>query len=254
MSDSESRITLNRELWDVVNEQFTDEDALGRWSAVDIEWGLFGNREADLQVLGEVSGCDVLELGCGSAYFSAWLAHRGANPVAVDLSPAQLRTARRCQDVTGINFPLLEANAEDVPLPDSSFDVVVSEYGASVWCDPRLWVSEAARLLRDGGRLLFLTHSVLVSLCVPGGGGRAEVALQRPQAGRSRVHWPNGGVEFHPSHAEWVDVLTSSGFVVDRLQELYATPSASAHDYYDIATPEWARQWPVEDLWVAHLR
>ena len=38
-------------------------------------------------------------------------------------------------------------------LADASFDLVVSEYGASVWCDPERWIAEAARLLRRGGRL-----------------------------------------------------------------------------------------------------
>ncbi len=62
----------------------------------------------------------------------------GARPVGVDVTPAQLATARRCQEQFGLTFPLVEASAEDVPLPDNSFDVAVSEYGASIWCDPDL--------------------------------------------------------------------------------------------------------------------
>ena len=251
-SDDE-RHALNRAVWDVVNEQFSDDDALRRWNTSEIEWGLFGNTEAELQILGEVSGLDVVELGCGSAYFSAWLARRGARPVGVDLSPAQLHTARRCQETTGLTFPLIEASAEDVPLPDESADLVISDYGASVWCDPERWVSEAARLLKANGRLVFITHSRLVSLCVPEDGGVAGETLQRPQAGTSLVQWTGGGIEFHPSHSEWIEVLTTNGFVVDALRELYAQPDAAAHRFYDIATPKWAMQWPVEDLWVAQL-
>lgn len=247
------RIALNRALWDVVNEQFTDADALRRWQSDTIEWGLFGNREDDLRVLGDVDALDVLELGSGTAYFSAWLARRGARPVAVDLSPAQLATAARCQAATGIVFPLLEANAEAVPLPDRSFDLVVSEYGASVWCEPSAWVSEAARLLRPGGRLVFLTNSVLVALCVPDDGGHAQERLLRAQRDVSVVHWPEGGVEFHPGHGAWMAVLTRNGFAVEALHELYAAHDARTHGYYEIATPDWASNWPVEDLWVARL-
>lgn len=247
------RIALNRALWDVVNAQFTDGEALQRWQSDTVEWGLFGNREDDLCALGDVHGLDVLELGCGSAYFSAWLARRGARPVAVDLSPAQLATAARCQAATGIVFPLLEANAEAVPLPGRSFDLVVSEYGASVWCEPSAWLAEAARLLRPGGRLVFLTNSVLVALCVPADGGRAEERLLRPQGDVAVVQWPDGGVEFHPGHGEWIAVLTRSGFAVETLHELYAAPAARTHEYYEIATPAWASRWPVEDLWVARL-
>src|SRR5207302_9416627 len=125
-------------------------------------WGISGIREDELGTrLGDVRGLDVIELGCGTAYFSARLAKRGARPVGVDPTPAQLATARSMQDATGIRFPLVEARGERVPLPDASFDLALSEYGASLWADPKLWVPEAARLLRPGGRLVFMTNSMI---------------------------------------------------------------------------------------------
>ncbi|MEO8330269.1 MAG: class I SAM-dependent methyltransferase [Candidatus Nanopelagicales bacterium] len=246
-------LDINRELWTLVNEQFTDESARAKWRSNLISWGLFNRPEQQLGVLGDVSGLRVIELGCGTAYFSAWLAQRGAKPVAVDLTPAQLATARRCQAEFGIAFPLIEANAERVPLADGSFDLVVSEYGASVWCDPLQWLPEAARLLKPGGRLVFLTNSVLAALCVPEDGGHAVTHLQRSQADVRRVHWPGGGVEHHPSHGEWIAVLRSSGFRVDALHELYAPAGLSTPEYYDVATANWGSQWPAEDLWQATL-
>ena len=89
-----------------------------------------------------------MELGCGTAYISAWLAKRGARPVGVDPTPAQLETARRMMRETGIEFPLLQAPGESVPLPDASFDLAISEYGACLWADPYEWIPEATRLLR----------------------------------------------------------------------------------------------------------
>ena len=127
------------------------------------------------------TGLDVVELGCGTAYVSAWLARRGARPVGVDVTPAQLATARRCQAEFGIEFPLVEASAEDVPLAVASFDLAVSEYGASIWCDPHLWIPEAHRLLRPGGRLWFLRNSTLSLLCAPDEGKPSE-ALAAPAA------------------------------------------------------------------------
>jgi SAM-dependent methyltransferase len=246
-------VARNRGLWTVVNAQFTDGDADRAWAAAEVTWGLFQVPERDLGVLGSVAGLDVVELGCGTAYLSGWLARQGARPVGVDLTPAQLATARRCQQRFGLVFPLVEADAEDVPLSDASVDLVVSEYGASVWCDPRRWVAEAARLLRPGGRLVFLTNSVLATLCVPEEEGVASEQLVRPQRGLYRVAWPGGGVEFHPSHGEWIGVLGANGFVVDALHELYAPADAESHEYYAIATAQWASQWPVEDLWAARL-
>jgi ubiquinone/menaquinone biosynthesis C-methylase UbiE len=81
---------------------------------------------------------DVVELGCGTACFSAWLAGRGAQVVGVDTTPAQPATARRCQLEFDLMFPLIQSPAEYIPLPDASFDLAVSEYGASTWPDPYL--------------------------------------------------------------------------------------------------------------------
>jgi len=144
----------NRELWTRSNADHTDAQAPEAWAQEEITWGMFRVSESEVEVLGDVSGLDVLDLGCGVAYFSAWLARRGARPVGLDVTPAQLETARRMQAETGLSFPLVEASAEDVPLPDASFDLVLSEYGASIWCEPAAWVLEAARLLRPGGRLV----------------------------------------------------------------------------------------------------
>ena len=144
----------NKDLWTRINAEYTDEQALRSWAAEDISWGVFNVPEAELDVLGDVAGLDVVDLGCGTAYLSAWLARRGARPVGVDLTAAQLDTARRCQARFGISFPLIEADAAQVPLPGASFDLAVSEFGASLWCAPDRWVPEAARLLRPGGRLV----------------------------------------------------------------------------------------------------
>jgi SAM-dependent methyltransferase len=253
VSQEQPHITANREIWTLVNAQHTDEDARRQWAADQIRWGLFGIPEADLRVLGDVSGLDVLELGCGSAYFSAWLMRAGARPVAVDLTPAQLETARRCQAEFGLSFPLVEADAEDVPLPDGGFDLVVSEHGAGVWCRPDAWVGEAARLLRPGGRLVFLVNSLLSTLCVPAEGGVAGERLLRGQRGLSPVAWPGGGVEHHLSHGEWIAVLRKHGFIVEALHELYPPDGSASPDYYEIVSAEWASQWPAEELWVARL-
>jgi ubiquinone/menaquinone biosynthesis C-methylase UbiE len=244
-------VAANRDLWTQTNREYTDAQAERAWRQEEITWGVFGNREADLGVLGDVSGLDVLELGCGTAYFSAWLARRGARPVGVDVTPAQLETARRLQRETGIEFPLVEANAEDVPLPDESFDLVISEYGASIWCDPYRWIPEAHRLLRSGGRLVFLRSSPLVILCALDEEEATSETLQRPQRGLHRIAWSDGGVEFHLPHGELHRLLRDTGFEVEELIELYASESADTHEYYTYVTADWARKWPVEELWSA---
>ena len=133
----EEHVAANRELWTRGNAQYTDAAALAAWLEDEITWGMFHVREREIRVLPtDLAGLDVVELGCGTAYLSAWLARRGARVVGVDPTPAQLETARRCQRELGITFELVQAAAEDVPLPSDSFDLAISEYGASMWADP----------------------------------------------------------------------------------------------------------------------
>jgi len=249
----EEALAANRALWTRSNAQYTDARARGAWLEDEITWGVFHAPERELRVLPEnLSGLDVVELGCGTAYVSAWLARRGARPVGIDPTPAQLETARRCQQELGIHFPLVDAAAESVPLPDSSFDLAVSEYGASIWAEPRMWLPEAARLLRPGGRLVFLCNSILSILCSTDE-GRTLDRLMRPQFGSYRYDWRayNDGIEFHPPHGEWIRLLRANGFNVLDLVELEPPPDATDHPYYDYVKLEWARRWPAEEIWVA---
>ncbi|MBO3751060.1 class I SAM-dependent methyltransferase [Streptosporangiaceae bacterium NEAU-GS5] len=225
-----------------------NQHAYRAWAAEEITWGIFNVPERGLGVLGDIAGLDVIELGCGTAYFSAWSARRGARPVGVDVTPAQLRTARDCQAQFGLWFPLIESDAVDVPLRDSSFDLAISECGASLWSDPAGWVPEAARLLRPGGRLVFHTISVLVTLCLPDPGGHAGTHLLWSQHQRYRRRTGEGGMQFHPGHGEWIRILRANGFAIDALHELYTPPDSQSHPYYELASADRARQWPIEDL------
>ena len=200
-----------------------------------------------------LDGKDVVELGCGTAYFSAWLARRGARPVGVDITPAQLETARAMQKEFGLEFPLIEADGAETGLPDASFDLVVSEYGASIWVDPYRWIPEAARLLRPGGELVFLRNSTLVMLCSPDE-GQAEERLVRPQFGMHRFEWPEGGVEFHLGPGDLIRLLRREWFEILDVVEIQAPPEAETAEYYDYVTADWARKWPAEEIWKARKR
>jgi SAM-dependent methyltransferase len=241
----------NRELWTKSNAEFTGEQAARKWAQDEITWGMWQVPEAELQIFGDVDGLDAVELGCGTAYVSAWLARRGARPVGIDITPAQLDSARACMSEFGLEFPLVEADAGATGLPDACADLVHSEFGASIWVDPYRWVPEAARLLRPGGRLVFLLSSVLALLCTPPDEGPAEERLHRPLFGLHRVEWNDGGVEFCLSHGKWIDVLRANGFEVERLVELQASESSETHHFYEFVTADWARKWPSDEIWVA---
>jgi SAM-dependent methyltransferase len=251
--DWRSDAAKNAATWTEANSEYTDQNAEDNWALGDIHWGVWSVPESELKVLPDVAGLDIVELGCGTAYFSAWLAKRGARPVGVDITPAQLATARRMMEKTGIEFPLVEADAGETGLPSASFDIVHSEYGASIWVDPYRWIPEAARLLRPGGRLIFLRNSTLAILCATSTG--TSETLQLPQFGMHRYEWPGEpGVEFHLGHGDWIDLLRANGFEIERLVEIQAPADAETHTYYSYMPAEWAKKWPSEEIWVARLR
>ena len=242
------------EAWTRENERYTDARAEQAWAAEEITWGVFNVPESELHALPEVAGKEVVELGCGTAYFGAWLKKAGAaRVVGVDPTPAQLQTARRCEERFGLGLEFVEAFGEDVPLPDDSFDLVVSEYGASIWADPYRWIPEAARLLRPGGELVFLRNSTLIILCSPDEDVAAVETLQRPQFGMHRFSWPDQGVEYHLPHGEWIRLLRANGFEILDLIEIQAPADAETHQHYGYVTADWARKWPAEEIWRARL-
>lgn len=243
----------NRESWTRSNAEYTDKRAPAAWAREEIAWGMCKVPESQVRMLPELVGKDVVELGCGTAYFGAWLKRAGAQRVVgIDLTPAQLETARRMNEETGLGLELVEANAEETGLPSESFDLVVSEYGASIWCDPYKWVPEAARLLRTGGQLVFLRNATLAVLCWKD--DETVESLQRPQRGLHRIDWADDGTtEFQMGHSEWVKVLRASGFDILDLAELYASEHTTEHVYYPFNV-DWARKWPWEEIWRARKR
>jgi ubiquinone/menaquinone biosynthesis C-methylase UbiE len=249
-------VAINREGWTRANAEYTDAGARDAWAQEELTWGKWKLPESEVRMLPSLEGKDVVELGCGTAYFGAWLKRLDARRVVgVDITPAQLETARRMNDEFKLGLEFLEENAERTSLPDASFDLVFSEYGASIWCDPALWIPEAARLLRPKGELVFLRGSTLQMLCMPDVGEVGE-RLVRPQSGIYRLEWTDDdpGVEFHPSMSEMFAILRSSGFELVDLRELFAPEEAVDHEYYSTVPAEWAKRWPDEEIWKARKR
>jgi SAM-dependent methyltransferase len=136
-------LAVNRAVWTEINARHTDARALAEWQAPDITWGTWHIPEAQVRTLpASLAGLDVVELGCGTAYFSAWLAQRGARPVGVDPTPAQLATARRCQRELDLPFPLVGTARRSGPTPTVGFRrrrACSAPAGASSFYGPPRW-------------------------------------------------------------------------------------------------------------------
>ena len=210
----------------------------------------------------DMTGVDAIELGCGTAYVSAWMARRGATVVGIDNSERQLATARRLAAEHGVELTLIHGNAETVPYPDGSFDFAISEYGAAIWCDPYVWIPEAHRLLRPGGTLAFLGTSTLATLCSPVDGSLPITdRLERDYFTMHRFDWRNavdepGGIEFNLPMSGWLrcsvrPVSTSSSSSRSRRP---SRRPRTATEMNFFVTAEWAHRFPSEQAWMLRKR
>jgi SAM-dependent methyltransferase len=160
-ADAQETRRANRSWWDRETPAYLDEH--GAFLGDDrFVWGPEGLTEADAGLLGDVTGRRVLEVGAGAAQCSRWLLAAGAEPVALDLSGAMLRHGRDVGVATGLDVPLVCADATDLPFGDATFDLACSAYGALPFvADSARVMREVARVLRPGGRWVFsVTHPV----------------------------------------------------------------------------------------------
>jgi SAM-dependent methyltransferase len=248
---SADHVLANRASWDADADNWVERGRV-LWASEEPRWGIWQVPESELRLLPDVRGLDVVELGCGTGYVSSWLARRGARPVGLDTSGRQLSTARSFQEEFGLAFPLVHADAERTPFLDASFDLAISEYGAAIWCDPFRWIPETSRVLRPGGRLVFLGHSYLAMLTFPDEDLPASERLQRDHFGMHRFGWPDaeGAVEFAVPHGVMIRLLRDASFEIEDLVEVRA-PADAETPTDPLATAEWARRWPIEEVWKA---
>jgi len=240
MASPPDHVEANRAAWNARADDY--QRTHGRFLS-GAAWGTWQIPETELGLLGDVAGKDVLELGCGAARFAIALAALGARCVGLDYSERQLEHARSL----GAEFPLVHAPAEDVPLPDASFDVVFSDHGALSWGDPHRVAPEAARLLRPGGSLVFNVTSPFARMCLDEDADEQVARLQRPYFGLRYLDEGDGAATYNLGYGEWVRLLRASGLLIEDLVE--PQPPEGATTTYGIPV-EWAECWPAECIWV----
>ena len=222
VSPDEAR-RASRTWWDSEADDYQAEHGafLGsdRWI-----WGPEGLDEADVGLLGSVSGLRVLEVGCGAAAGARWLRSQGAKVVGVDLSLRQLQHSQRLDAELATAVPTVCADVGALPFADGVFDAAGSAYGALPFtAETHAVMHEVARVLRPGAAWVFsVTHPIRWAFPDdPGPGGL--VAERSYFDRRSYVEQNEQGiatyVEQHRTIGDWVDAVVGAGFVVERIVE-----------------------------------
>jgi SAM-dependent methyltransferase len=237
----------NRAAWDADADDYQTRHGDQLAASTGLAWGVMQGPESELRILGDVAGKDILELGCGAAQWSIALAKLGARPVGIDLSERQLEHGRRLMAEAGLDFPLIHASAERIPLPDGSFDIAFCDHGAMTYADPYRTVPEAARLLRSGGLFAFNHHTPIEAIAWPLDSDRVGDRLVNDYFG---MHALDDGetTTFQLGYGEWIRLFKQHGFVVEDLIEIRPADGATS-SYRDADELAWARRWPAEEIW-----
>jgi SAM-dependent methyltransferase len=245
----------NRALWDAQAQEYERKHARGLAAHGGEAWGFWRIPEKTLHLLPEVRGRDVLELGCGAARFSRALAARGARAVGLDLSRGQLTEAVAMAKRGSPRLPLVQASAERLPFLDSVFDLVFCDWGALTFADPLPAVPEAARVLRPGGTLVFSTSSPFRVVCEDRMDDRLDATLRYPYFGLHRIVYPATPSRAHVevnhvlTYGGWIALFGACGLTVRRLVQPSPVRGEES-SYLSTEATAWAKQWPLEDIWV----
>ncbi len=238
----------NRDFWDADADDYqaAHREQLDRTG----RWGVWGIPESELSAIGDVSGLDVLELGCGGAQHTIGVAMAARRRVGLDVSVHQLRHAGRNLAAAELPTALTCASATATPFRAESFDVVFCDHGAMSFCDPSATVPEVARVLRPGGLLVFNASTLFRNLCFPTDDPDARITrtLQSPYFGARMFDWGDGTIDFQIPHGEWIALFGAHGLRVEALIEI-RPPKDAATSYPDYTDLDWARRWPAEEIW-----
>ena len=236
----------NRGFWDAQSAGYQQEHG-ATLERQPLAWGVWRIPEADLRVLGDLAGLDLLELGCGAAQWTVALRARGIAVVGFDLSEQQLCHARAHAQQCGVHAPLVHGDAQQLPFCDAAFDVVFCDHGAMTFASPEPAIAEASRVLRDEGLFAFCMSTPIRDLSSDPVTGAFTGRLDSDYFTLGPLD-DGTSVTAQLPYGEWIRLFRRHSFRIEDLIELQA-PLDAQTTYGDFVERQWARRWPAEHIW-----
>ncbi|MFK8259469.1 class I SAM-dependent methyltransferase [Erwinia sp. AnSW2-5] len=178
------------------------------------------------------SEAKVLDMGCGAGHASFVAAQHVKEVIAYDLSDKMLTVVRKTALERGYHhLTTRQGYAENLPFDDAEFDVVISRYSAHHWHDVGSALREVRRVLKPGGKVIFMDVSAP-------GNPVLNIWLQTVEALRDTSHVQ----DYSPG--EWLALMTESGLVIQ----------AVLQDRLDLAFSSWIERMSTPDVMVQAIR
>ena len=223
VSETSEHVQKNRTHWETQSAAYQERNAsqLDRWDR--LGWGVWDVPEDEILVLDEVRGLHALEYGCGACQSGIRVAMLGASVIGLDFSLEQLHHGLGRMAETGVRIPVVQANGEQIPFRDESFDLVFCDHGVMGFADPYQTVPEVARVLRPGGLFAFNMPSPIIWLALgedeapPARELRTEYFGMRSTESED-PEWRT--TEFQLGYGDWIRLFRSNGLLVEDLIEL----------------------------------
>ncbi len=225
--DQSSMLTINRSGWDRIASDFYGAAALPNY-------GPFAPTETDLNLLGEVRGKTVLEIGCGSGHSLLYLAGRGASELwGIDLSAKQIELAASLLREHSHSAQLMNSPMEQNPgVPEGYFDLAISIYALGWTTDLAGTLALIYAYLKPGGCFVFSWEHPFYS-CLDYQSGTYVVKERYREQIVIEQHWHGVPIVIHQRQlSTFINTALTTGFQIERLIEGEANIALTSESDY----------------------
>lgn len=203
---------VNKKSWDEVASRFYGRNPLP-------EYGPLAPTEDELQLLGDIKGKRVLDIGCGSGHSLKYMRDNHASEMwGLDLSHSQIKAAEELlsdDDVT-----LFEAPMEENPgIPENHFDIVYSIYALGWTTDLDQTLANVYSYLKDGGIFVFSWEHPLYNRIQQTGGNLIFSQPYHSEGPYDHEAWTHPAIMQQFKVSTYLNTLIKKGFLIENVIE-----------------------------------